>query len=203
MFLTTVRRLISLTRFDKPVGILLLLWPTLWALWIAAQGVPSLSLLLIFIFGTILMRAAGCAINDFADRHIDEHVKRTQHRPLASGQLHASIAILIFFVFAVCAFILVLQTNRLTILLAVPAFLSAASYPFFKRFTHWPQVFLGVAFAFGIPMAFAATLKYIPAIAWLFMFISILWTLVYDTEYAMVDCEDDLKIGVKSTAILF
>jgi len=198
-----IKQLLYLTRFDKPIGILLLLWPTLWALWIASHGFPPLHLFCIFVIGTVLMRAAGCAINDIADRHFDAHVKRTQHRPLASGNLSTKTAVLTFCVLGLLAFLLVLQTNLLTMLLSIPAILLAVIYPFLKRFTHWPQAFLGVCFSFGIPMAFAATNQSIPGVAWLFMLANLLWTLVYDTQYAMVDREDDLKIGIKSTAILF
>lgn len=194
---------IKLMRLHKPIGMYLLLWPTLWGLWFAQKGVPSIKNLLIFILGVIVMRSAGCVINDFADRHLDGHVKRTQDRPLVNAQIAASNALILFFLLCAIGFILVLLTNVLTISLAVFALIFASIYPFMKRFTHWPQLFLGVAFAFSIPMGFAAQIDTIPPLAWLLMFTTILWIIAYDTEYAMVDREDDLLIGVKSTAILF
>lgn len=190
-------------RFDKPIGILLLLWPTLWALWIAGSGQPSIKNLLIFILGVTLARAGGCIINDYADRNIDKHVERTSDRPLATGEIKPHHALVGFAIIMLLAFGLVLLTNPLTIKLAFVALLLAASYPFFKRFTHFPQLVLGLAFSWGMIMAFAAEQNQIPDIAWWLLLINLLWTVYYDTLYAMVDREYDLKIGVKSTAILF
>ena len=192
-----------LMRLHKPIGSLLLLWPTLWSLWLAAKGVPSLKNLLIFTLGVFLMRSAGCVINDFADRKIDGKVKRTQDRPLATGAVSSTEAIVLFLVLCLLALGLVLQTNMLTIQLSVGGLLLAFCYPFMKRYTHLPQVVLGAAFAWGIPMAYAAETGTIPHHIWLVYLAVVLWTVVYDTFYAMVDREDDLKIGVKSTAILF
>jgi len=192
-----------LMRFDRPIGILLLLWPTLWALWIAGEGHPSAKNILIFCTGVILMRAAGCIMNDVADRDFDPHVERTRNRPLASGELTVREAMAAFFVLMMLAFGLVLMTNALTIKLAFAGAILASSYPFFKRWTHFPQVVLGVAFGWGIPMAFAAeTGQVIPA-AWLILLINVIWSVIYDTLYAMVDREDDISIGLKSTAIFF
>ena len=192
-----------LMRFDRPIGILLLLWPTLWALWIAGDGQPSVKNLLIFGTGVVLMRAAGCIMNDVADRDFDPHVERTRNRPLASGELTVREAMLTFFVLMLLAFALVLMTNALTIKLAFAGAVLASTYPFFKRWTHFPQVVLGIAFGWGIPMAFAAeTGRLVPA-AWLILLINVIWSVVYDTLYAMVDREDDKSIGLKSTAILF
>ena len=192
-----------LVRLDRPIGNFLLLWPTLWGLWVAADGLPPLNILLIFVVGTFLMRAAGCAINDFADRKIDPHVQRTQQRPLAAGEIRAWEALAVFVVLSLLALGMAWQLNRLALLLSVPAVLLAASYPFAKRYTYLPQAHLGIAFAMGIPMGFAAINGRVDAVAWLLVLITLLWTIVYDTFYAMVDREDDLKIGVKSTAILF
>jgi 4-hydroxybenzoate polyprenyltransferase len=192
-----------LMRLDKPIGTLLLLWPTLWALWLAAEGLPTLKNLLIFIVGTFLMRAAGCVINDFADRKIDGHVKRTQHRPMPSGTISSREALTLFTTLCVLSFLLVLLTNSLTIKLAFIGVALTACYPFMKRYTHLPQVVLGAAFAWGIPMAFAAEADRLPTELWALYAAVILWTIVYDTFYAMVDRDDDVKIGVKSTAILF
>ena len=194
---------IQLTRMDKPIGIYLLLWPTLWALWIAAKGVPSLSNLLIFVFGVILTRAAGCVINDFADRKVDGHVKRTEQRPMASGKISSKEALVYFALLMGLSFLLVLCTNAPTIWLSFGALALAATYPFMKRYTYYPQVVLGAAFSWGIPMAFTAETGSLPAAAWLLYIANLLWTVGYDTYYAMTDREDDLKIGVKSTAILF
>lgn len=194
---------IQLSRMDKPIGIYLLLWPTLWALWIAAQGVPSLSNLLIFVFGVILTRAGGCVINDFADRKIDGHVRRTEQRPLASGKISAKEALVFFAVLMTISFVLVLCTNAATVWLSLGGLALAASYPFMKRYTYYPQVVLGAAFSWGMPMAFTAETGSLPATAWLLFIANLLWTVGYDTYYAMTDREDDLKIGVKSTAILF
>ena len=192
-----------LMRLDRPIGIFLLLWPTLWALWIAAQGVPDGRVLVVFVAGVILMRSAGCVINDIADRDIDPHVRRTRQRPIASGQVSVSEALKLFAALCVLAFILVLTMNRLTILLAFVGAFLAASYPFVKRYTYLPQVYLGMAFGWSVPMAFAAQTGGVPVMAWLVFIATVLWATAYDTLYAMVDREDDLRIGVKSTAILF
>ncbi|WP_444939591.1 4-hydroxybenzoate octaprenyltransferase [Microbulbifer sp. JMSA002] len=193
----------QLARMDRPIGSLLLLWPTWVALWLAAGGWPGLHLFAVFTLGVILMRAAGCAINDFADREIDGHVKRTATRPLATGNVTPKAALGLFAGLSFAAFLLVLTTNQLTILLSLPALALAFCYPFAKRHTHLPQVVLGAAFSMGIPMAFAAVTGEVPPQAWLLYVANLLWTLCYDTFYAMVDRDDDLKIGVKSTAILF
>ena len=193
----------QLMRVDRPIGTYLLLWPTLWALWLAAEGMPDWHLLIIFILGTFFMRSAGCVINDYADRKIDGYVARTAQRPLATGRVSKEEALLLFAALCICAFIVVLFTNLKTILLSFGAVALAACYPFMKRYTHLPQVVLGAAFAWSVPMAFAAQRNELPNILWLVYIGVVLWTLVYDTFYAMVDREDDLKIGVKSTAILF
>ncbi len=192
-----------LMRFDRPIGILLLLWPTWWALLFAGNGRPSLKNIFIFTAGVIVMRAAGCVMNDIADRNYDPHVERTRSRPLACGELDLGQALATFALLLITALALVLMTNRLTIMLAFAGALLAAGYPFFKRFTHLPQVVLGIAFGWGIPMAFAAQTGAVPAIAWVLLTVNIIWAIIYDTLYAMVDREDDLVIGVKSTAILF
>ncbi len=192
-----------LMRLNRPIGIMLLLWPTLWALWVAGQGNPNILVTTVFVLGVILMRSAGCVINDYADRNIDPHVKRTRERPLAAKRVSEKEALILFAVLCLIAFSLVLLMNIFTIGLSVIAALLAATYPFMKRYTHLPQVFLGAAFGFSIPMAFAAQTGEIPLLAWLLFVINILWTVVYDTLYAIVDREDDLLIGVKSTAILF
>lgn len=192
-----------LTRLDRPIGTLLLLWPTLWALWIAAEGWPRSSVLVVFVLGVILMRAAGCAINDFADRNIDGHVQRTRQRPMATGKVSSREALLVFASLAICAFILVLFMNRLTIYMSLVGVLLAASYPFMKRYHYMPQVHLGAAFGWAVPMAYTAQANEITAMTWLIFMATVLWTTAYDTMYAMADREDDLKIGVKSTAILF
>ena len=194
---------IQLTRMDKPIGIYLLLWPTLWALWVAAKGVPSVGNLLIFVLGVVLTRAAGCVINDFADRKVDGHVKRTEQRPMASGKISSKEALVFFALLMGISFLLVLCTNAPTIWLSFGALALAATYPFMKRYTYYPQVVLGAAFSWGIPMAFTAETGSLPAAAWLLYIANLLWTVAYDTYYAMTDREDDLKIGVKSTAILF
>ena len=194
---------IQLMRLDKPIGIYLLLWPTLWALWIAAKGVPSVANLLIFVFGVILMRSAGCVINDYADRNFDGHVKRTEARPLASGKVQPREALALFGVLLAISLALVLCTNSRTIWLSFGAVARAACYPFMKRYTYYPQVVLGAAFSWGIPMAFTAQTGELPAALWLLYLANLLWTVAYDTYYAMVDRDDDLKVGVKSTAILF
>ena len=192
-----------LVRLDRPIGTMLLLWPTLWALWIASHGKPDPLVLFVFIVGTVLMRSAGCAMNDFADRKIDAHVERTRQRPIATGKVSAKEAVLIFCVLSLVSFGLVLLLNRLTIYLSFGGAALAAVYPFSKRYTHLPQVVLGMAFAWAVPMAFAAQTNSLPKEAWLIYVITVVWAVIYDTMYAMVDIEDDLKIGVKSTAILF
>ncbi|MBE9548546.1 MAG: 4-hydroxybenzoate octaprenyltransferase [Proteobacteria bacterium] len=192
-----------LMRFDRPIGILLLLWPTLWALWIAGDGQPSLKNLVIFVLGVTLTRAGGCIINDYADRDFDAHVERTRSRPLATGEIKPRQALIGFIIIMLLAFGLVLLTNLLTIKLAFVALALAVSYPFFKRFTHLPQLVLGLAFSWGMIMAFAAEQNQVPTVAWWLLAANLVWTVYYDTLYAMVDRQDDLKIGVKSTAILF
>ncbi|OLU23995.1 4-hydroxybenzoate octaprenyltransferase [Pseudomonas sp. PA27(2017)] len=194
---------LQLTRMDKPIGIYLLLWPTLWALWIAAEGMPSIKNLVIFVTGVVLMRAAGCVINDYADRNFDGHVSRTKARPLASGKVTAREALILFAVLVALSFALVLLTNATTVWLSFGALGVAALYPFMKRYTYYPQVVLGTAFSWGMPMAFTAETGELPAAAWLLLLANVIWTVAYDTYYAMADREDDLKIGVKSTAILF
>lgn len=193
---------IRLMRLDRPIGTWLLMWPTLWALWVAAEGVPGRSVLLIFIAGVYVMRAAGCVVNDYADRHVDGHVKRTKHRPLATGRISETEAQLLFIGLVVAAFMLVLLTNWFTVLLSVGGVVLAFIYPFMKRYTHFPQVVLGAAFSWAIPMAFGAVLGYVPVEAWLLFLANVLWTVAYDTQYAMVDRDDDIKIGIKSTAVL-
>jgi 4-hydroxybenzoate polyprenyltransferase len=192
-----------LVRFDKPVGILLLLWPVLWALWIAAEGAPDLNVLIIFIFGVIVMRSAGCVLNDLADRNLDLHVSRTRDRPITSGKVKPLEALGLISVLLIIAVYLVLNLNDLTFKLSFVAIFLAIIYPFMKRVTYLPQVFLGLAFAWAVPMAFAAQTNSVPEIAWLIFITAVLWAVVYDTMYAMADKEDDIKIGVKSTAILF
>ncbi len=197
------RAYMALARLDKPIGTLLLLWPTLWALWIAGDGKPSIWLLLVFVAGVFSMRSAGCVINDYADRHIDGHVKRTKGRPLPSGELTERQALGFFALLVGISFVLVLTTNALTIMLAVAGLGWAALYPFMKRYTNLPQLFLGIAFSWAIPMAFAAQSNSLPLGLWLLFAANLTWTIAYDTMYAMVDRDDDLRIGVKSTAILF
>jgi len=192
-----------LVRLDKPIGIALLLWPTLSALWLAAKGAPSVSLVVIFTLGTILMRSAGCAINDWADRNFDAHVERTARRPLATGEIHGWEALVVGAALAFLAFLLVLATNRTTIALSVPALFITIAYPFCKRFFALPQAFLGIAFSFGIPMAYAAVYNAVPAIAWWLLLLNLFWVVAYDTEYAMVDRDDDLKLGLRTSAIAF
>ena len=194
---------LQLVRFDRPIGTLLLLWPTLWALWLAAEGIPPLKLLLIFSLGTFLMRSAGCAVNDLADRNLDGAVERTRERPLVTGAVAPNEALALAASLSLAAFVLVLFTNTLTILLSFAGVLLAACYPFMKRHTHLPQLVLGAAFSWGIPMAFAAVSNALPPALWLVFVANLFWTVAYDTEYAMVDREDDLKVGIKSTAILF
>jgi len=193
----------QLMRLHRPIGTLLLLWPTLWALWFAAQGAPDLKLLIIFCVGVLLMRSAGCVINDYLDRDFDPHVARTRTRPIADGRVRPREALVLFAVLCVCAFGLVLLLNRYAVALSFVALFLAMSYPLFKRWTHLPQVYLGVTFGWGIPMAFAAQTNSLPSLAWLLLAANISWVLAYDTAYAMADRADDLKIGVKSTAILF
>ena len=194
----------ELIRFNRPIGTYLLLWPTLWGLWFAAKGFPNLKLLIIFSIGVFLMRSAGCAINDYADRDFDMHVARTKNRPLTSGKISVKEALGVFGIILLLAFILVLQLNLNTILFSIIAVILAATYPFMKRYHHFPQVHLGAAFAWAIPMAFVATTNNAPPIeAWLLFIASLLWTTAYDTQYGMVDVEDDIKKGMKSTAILF
>jgi len=192
-----------LARFDRPIGILILLWPALWALWVASDGRPDLGVLIIICLGVILMRAAGCVINDYADRDFDPHVERTKQRPIAAGNVTPKEALIVFVVLCLCAFGLVLMLNIYTIMLSFIAAFLAASYPFMKRYTHYPQAYLGIAFGWAVPMSFSAQINSIPAVAWVMYLAVVLWALVYDTMYAMVDRDDDLKIGVKSTAILF
>lgn len=194
---------LRLMRFDRPIGIFLLLWPTYWALWVAGEGRPSLKNLVIFTLGVICMRAAGCIMNDIADRDFDPLVERTKTRPLAAGELTVKQALMLFALVMALAFGLVLLTNPLTIKLAFVGAALASSYPFFKRFTHLPQIILGIAFGWGMIMAFSAERNEIPSIAWWLLAINIIWSVIYDTLYAMVDREDDIKAGVKSTAILF
>ena len=195
--------LLQLIRFDRPIGTLLLLWPTLWALWIAAGGIPDFSLLAIFVAGTFLTRSAGCIINDLADRRMDGAVKRTSGRPLVTGAVTEKEALVLFVALMLLAFALVLFTNALTIALSLVAVLLASTYPFMKRYTHLPQVILGMAFSWGIPMAFAAQSGELPAALWLLFLGNLWWIVAYDTKYAMVDRDDDIPAGIKSTAILF
>ncbi|HHJ15520.1 MAG TPA: 4-hydroxybenzoate octaprenyltransferase [Gammaproteobacteria bacterium] len=192
-----------LMRLDRPIGIYLLLWPTLWALWIAGSGSPDPLVLVVFVAGVVLMRSAGCVINDYADRHFDPHVERTRDRPIAAGRVTPREALMLFAVLCLGAFLLVLLLNRLTILLSLGGVVLAALYPFMKRYTHLPQVFLGAAFGWAVPMAFAAQTGEVPKVAWLLFVATVLWATAYDTMYGMVDRDDDVKIGVKSTAILF
>ena len=192
-----------LMRLDKPIGILLLLWPTLWALWLASRGMPDWITLLIFITGTVLMRSAGCVMNDIADRKYDGLVERTKNRPLATGEVSVKEACLLAAGLALAAFLLVMQFNKTTIFLSFAALFLAVTYPFTKRFLAIPQAYLGVAFGFGIPMAFAAVSDTIPPLAWVLLTTNVFWAIAYDTEYAMVDRDDDVKIGIKSSAILF
>ncbi len=192
-----------LMRLDKPIGTLLLLWPTMWAVWIAAEGAPSLFLVWIFALGTLLMRSAGVVMNDYADRHFDPHVERTKNRPLAAGVVSEREALLLASGVTLCAFLLILPLHRLVWALSVVALFLAASYPLTKRFLAVPQAYLGIAFGFGIPMAFAAQLHTVPPLAWTMLAANIFWAIGYDTCYAMVDRDDDLKIGIKTSAITF
>ena len=192
-----------LIRADKPIGILLLLWPTLWALWMASDGVPDMAVLAIFVLGTALMRSAGCAINDYADRDFDKHVKRTVDRPLTSGKIRGWEALMVAAVLSLVSFLLILPLNTLTKQLSVLALIVAGTYPYFKRFFAIPQAYLGIAFGFGIPMAWAAVQDTVPAVAWWLLLANVFWAVAYDTEYAMVDRDDDLKIGMRTSAITF
>jgi 4-hydroxybenzoate polyprenyltransferase len=199
----TLRDYFELMRLHRPIGALLLLWPTLWALWVAAKGVPDLKVLAIFVAGVVVMRSAGCVINDYADRHFDRHVERTHDRPLTAGRVTERDALILFVVLCLLALVLVLQLNPLTRWLAVGGVLLAVIYPFMKRVTHLPQVVLGAAFGWAVPMAFAAQTGDVPPLGWLMFTTTVLWATVYDTLYAMVDRQDDLALGLKSTAILF
>ncbi len=193
----------QLMRMDRPIGSLLLLWPTIWALILSAQGFPDIKVLIVFILGVFMMRSAGCVINDFADRKVDGHVKRTSQRPLPSGRVTATEAVILFLALSIASFLLVLTMNSLTVQLSFAGLVLAFIYPFMKRFTHLPQLFLGLAFSWSIPMAWAAQANELPLIAWFVFAINVVWTVAYDTQYAMVDRDDDLVIGIKSTAILF
>jgi 4-hydroxybenzoate polyprenyltransferase len=202
-FYDRARQYWLLARFDRPIGTLILLWPALWALWIAGHGSPDMKVSLAICLGVVLMRAAGCVINDYADRDFDPHVERTRQRPIAAGKVAPKEALILFCVLCVLAFGLVLSLNTLTILLSFGGAFLAASYPFMKRYTHLPQAYLGLAFGWAVPMTFAAQTGGVPFIAWVMYLAVALWALIYDTMYAMVDRDDDVKIGVKSTAILF
>lgn len=194
---------ISLMRLDKPIGIFLLVWPTLWALWLAGAGKPPFQIVLIFILGVILMRSAGCIVNDIVDQRVDGYVARTHQRPLVIGSVSTQAAMILFLSLMLCAFSLVLLLNKLTLCLAFVGAILAIIYPFLKRFTYLPQVGLGFAFSWGVPMAFAAVTNSVPVFSWVIFFAAVIWSVIYDTLYAMVDREDDRKIGIKSTAILF
>ncbi|MEQ1555552.1 MAG: 4-hydroxybenzoate octaprenyltransferase [Gallionella sp.] len=202
-FKTRLSLYLQLARLHKPIGILLLLWPTLWAVWLASNGHPSPLILVIFTLGTVLMRSAGCVINDYADRAIDLHVKRTKDRPLTSGRVSSREALTLAAGLALAAGWLILPLNHLTWLLAIPAVFLAASYPYTKRFFAIPQAYLGIAFGFGIPMAYAATLDTVPPVAWLLLLANVFWAIAYDTEYAMVDRDDDVHLGIHSSALFF
>ena len=201
--ITKARAFWQLARFDRPIGSLLLLWPTLWALFLAGDGFPKSDVLVVFVLGVVFMRAAGCVINDFADRNVDGHVKRTANRPMPLGKVSEREALGLFILLVLVSFLLVLTMNNLTIMLSVVAVMLAAAYPFMKRYTHLPQLVLGAAFGWSIPMAYAAQSGTLPTVAWLLFVANILWTVAYDTLYAMVDRDDDIKVGIKSTAILF
>ncbi len=194
---------LRLMRFDRPIGLALLLWPTWWGLWMAAGGVPQIKNLVIFTLGVVVMRAAGCVINDYADRKLDPRVSRTRTRPIATGEISPRQALMLFAALMLIALTLVLMTNRLTVLLAIGGALLAGTYPFLKRFTHFPQIGLGTAFSWAILMAFAAETGNIPGLAWWLFTVNLIWTVIYDTQYAMADRDDDLEVGVKSTAIAF
>ena len=204
--MTITQRLLfylQLTRLNRPIGILLLLWPTLWGVWIAGGGHPAWHIVLIFVLGTVLMRSAGCVINDYADRDFDRHVQRTRQRPITSGRIPPREALWLAAALALLAFLLILPLNGLTLLLSIPALFLAASYPFTKRFFALPQAYLGIAFGFGIPMAFAAQQGSVPLVAWMLLVANVFWAIAYDTEYAMVDKEDDIPLGIHSSALLF
>ncbi|WP_067868023.1 4-hydroxybenzoate octaprenyltransferase [Neptuniibacter marinus] len=198
-----LRAFVQIMRINKPIGSYLLLWPAYWALWMAAEGMPAYDILIIFTLGVFLTRSAGCVINDYADRKIDGHVKRTAMRPIPSGLVSPREALILFTILMLAAFVLVLFTNIETIILSLGGLALAVCYPFMKRYTHLPQVVLGAAFSWAIPMAFTAVTESVPIYAWLIYIANVLWTITYDTMYAMVDKDDDLRIGVKSTAILF
>lgn len=198
-----LREYARLMRVDRPIGMLLLLWPTLWALWLAAEGWPEPKNLLVFVLGVAIMRSAGCVINDYADRDVDPHVARTRLRPLAARRIPPHEALILFALLCLVAFALVLLTNGLTILLSIVGAVLATTYPFMKRVTHLPQIYLGAAFGWAVPMAFAAETQTVPSIAWVLLLTTLCWAVAYDTMYAMVDREDDRRVGVKSTAILF
>ncbi|MDR3490664.1 MAG: 4-hydroxybenzoate octaprenyltransferase [Gammaproteobacteria bacterium] len=201
--LDKLKNYIMLMRLNKPIGFFLLLWPTLWALWLASSGMPPLNILIIFITGTLVMRSAGCIINDFADRHFDKYVERTRERPLTTGAVTVKEALILFFILLSIAFVLVLFLNPLSIELAFIGAGLAIFYPYMKRFTHLPQVGLGTAFSWGVPMAFAATTNNVPTTAVILFFTALIWPVIYDTQYAMTDRKDDLKLNLQSTAILF
>ncbi|MDE3021277.1 MAG: 4-hydroxybenzoate octaprenyltransferase [Pseudomonadota bacterium] len=203
MILDRLRKYIHLTRLNRPIGTLLLLWPTLWALWIASNGHPDPVITLIFITGTLLMRSAGCIMNDYADRHFDPHVKRTRNRPLATGEVSKLEALILTLVLCLLSLLIILPLNHLTVLLSLPAIFLAASYPYTKRFFAIPQAYLGIAFGFGIPMAFAAETGHLPSLAWVLLLGNVFWAIAYDTEYAMVDRDDDIHLGIRSSALLF
>jgi len=198
-----LREYAMLMRLHRPIGVLLLLWPTLWALWLAADGRPDTRMVMIFVLGVILMRSAGCVINDYADRNFDRHVRRTRDRPLTAERVTVREALTLFGFLSGASFILVLQLNRLTVALSLAGALLTVAYPFMKRYTHLAQFYLGLAYSWGVVLAFAAETERVPLIAWLTFAANLCWVIAYDTEYAMVDREDDLKIGIKSTAILF
>ncbi len=198
-----LRSYVRLVRLDRPIGIFLLMWPALWALWLAGEGHPPWRIFLVFVLGVVIMRSAGCAINDFADRNLDAHVARTRDRPLATGEISPAGAVGVFLVLSFVAFSLVLTLNWQTVALSVVAVLLTALYPFMKRVTHFPQLVLGAAFGWAVPMAFTAIGGGVPALAWWLFAATLVWALIYDTQYAMVDRDDDLKVGIKSTAILF
>jgi 4-hydroxybenzoate polyprenyltransferase len=193
----------QLTRLNRPIGIMLLLWPTLWGVWIAGEGHPAWHIVLIFVLGTVLMRSAGCAFNDYADREFDKHVQRTRDRPVTSGRVSPREALGVAIFLSLTAFLLILPLNALTLLMSFPAVFLATSYPFTKRFLVIPQAYLGIAFGFGIPMAFAAQQSGVPPVAWLLLVANVFWAIAYDTEYAMVDRNDDIRIGIHSSALLF
>lgn len=201
--LSKYRTYFYLMRINKPIGILLLLWPTYWALWLASRGSPDLFILLIFTMGVFLMRAAGCTINDIADRKFDGYVSRTKKRPLPNGDITIKEAKIFFFLLVVLAFLLVLTLNKMTIQLSVIGLLLACIYPFVKRFSHFPQIVLGAAFGWSIPMAYAAVSESLPSLCWMLFLVNIIWSIIYDTQYSMIDRNHDIRIGVKSTAIIF